>query len=195
MRDQSAHKPLISFYPGGVFDKRNQLTNNGMGKRYFEKGNKVGNRFTSENQPPNRGRKPKVYKYLKQVVGEAVGHELEEQDFKNIMQALIELPPSKLQALVRSTEIDAATGKPKPNKNTPAWIQMLVSHINACIRYGKTDALEFVLDRVYGQPTQNIEGTIENQVTKAPTDLSMLSTEELLQYNQLLEKIEKGKGG
>lgn len=193
--DQSAEKPLISFCPGGVFIKHNQRTNNDMGRKPFEKGNKVGNRFTSENQPPNRGRKPKVYKYLKKVVGDAVGHELEEQDFKNIMQALIELPPSKLQALVRSTEIDPNTGKPKPNKDTPAWIQMLVSNINACIRYGKLDALEYVLDRVYGQATQNIEGTIENQVVKAPTDLSMLSTEELLQYNQLLEKIEKGKGG
>ena len=188
-------KPLISFDPGSVFDKRNQRTNNDMGRKPFEKGNKVGNRFTSENQPQNRCRKPKVYKYLKKVVGDAVGHELEEQDFKNIMQALIELPPSKLQALVRSTEIDPNTGKPKPNKDTPAWIQMLVSNINACIRYGKLDALEYVLDRVYGQATQNIEGTIENQVVKAPTDLSMLSTEELLQYNQLLEKIEKGKGG
>ena len=188
-------KPLISFDPGSVFDKRNQRTNNDMGRKPFEKGNKVGNRFTSENQPPNRGRKPKVYKYLQKVVGDAVGHELEEQDFKNIMQALIELPPSKLQALVRSTEIDPNTGKPKPNKDTPAWIQMLVSNINACIRYGKLDALEYVLDRVYGQATQNLEGTIENQVVKAPTDLSMRSTEELLQYNQLLEKIEKGKGG
>ena len=167
-----------------------------MGKdTKFQKGNKIGHRFTSENQPQGRGRKPKVYKYLKKMIGESVGHELEEDDFKNIMQALIELPPSKLQALVRSTEIDSKTGKPKPNPNTPAWIQMLVSHINACIRYGKTDALEFVLERIYGQSKQVIEGSIESQVTKAQTDLSMLSTEELLQYNQLLEKIEKGKGG
>ena len=111
------------------------------------------------------------------------------------MQALIELPPAKLQALVRSTKLDPKTGKPLPNENTPAWIQMLVSNINACIRYGKLDALEYVLERSFGQPKQTIEGTIENQVVKAPTDLSMLSTEELLQYNQLLEKIEKGKGG
>ena len=161
----------------------------------FQKGNKKGNRFTSENQPQNRGRKPKVYKYLKKVVGESVGHELEEQDFKNIMQALIELPPSKLQALVRGTEIDPKTGRPKPNPETPAWIQILVSNINACMKYGKLDALEYVLERSFGQPKQMIEGTIESQVTQKPEDLSMLSTEELLQYNAILEKIEKGKGG
>ena len=163
-----------------------------MGRKPFEKGNKQGNRFTSENQPQNRGRKPKVYKYLKKVVGESVGHELEEQDFKDIMQALIELPPAKLQALVRSTKLDPKTGMPLPNENTPAWIQMLVSNINACIRYGKLDALEYVLDRSFGQPKQTIEGTIDSQITTAPKDLSMLSTEELLQYNQILEKIEKG---
>lgn len=161
----------------------------------FQKGNKLGNRFTSENQPHKKGRKPKVYKYLKETIGEQIGHELEEDDFKNIMQAILELPPSKLTALVQSGEIDEKTGKKKPNQKTPAWIQMLVSNINACIRYGKLDALEYVLDRSFGQPKQTIEGTIENQVVKAPTDLSMLSTEELLQYNQLLEKIEKGKGG
>lgn len=161
----------------------------------FEKGNKMGNRFTSENQPPNRGRKPKVYKYLKETIGERVGHELEEQDFQDIMQALLELPPAKLQALVKSTEIDPNTGKPKPNPNTPAWIQILVSHINSCIRYGKVDALDFVLDRVFGKPKETIEGNIDSTVSKMPTDLSMLSTEELLQYNALLEKIERGKKG
>ena len=166
-----------------------QTTDMGNDTR-FQKGNKKGNRFTSENQPQNRGRKPKVYKYLKKVVGESVGHELEEQDFKNIMQALIELPPSKLQALVRSTEIDPKTGKPKPNPDTPAWIQMLVSNINACMKYGKLDALEYVLDRSFGAPTQKIEGDMTT--TPKAQDLSMLSTDELLQYNALLEKIEKG---
>lgn len=161
----------------------------------FEKGNKVGHRFTSENQPPNRGRKPKLYKYLKEVIGEKVGHELEEQDFLNIMQALIELPPSKLQALVKSDEIDPKTGRNKPNPTTPAWIQILVSHINGSIRYGRVDALEFVLDRVFGKPKETIEGSIDSTVSRVPADLSMLTTDELLQYNALLEKIEKGRKG
>lgn len=160
----------------------------------FQKGNKIGNRFTKDNQPQKRGRKPKVYKYLKDTIGEKVGHELEEQDFQDIMQALLELPPDKLQALVRSKEKDE-NGKWKPNPNTPAWIQILVSHINSCIRYGKVDALDFVLDRVFGKPRETIEGSIDAQVSKLPADLSMLTTEELLQYNALQEKIEKGKKG
>ena len=161
----------------------------------FKEGNTCGKRFTSENQPPNRGRKPKLYKYLKKTIGESVGHELEESDFLNIMQALIELPPSKLQALVRSKEMDPETGRPKPNPNTPAWIQILVSHINGSIRYGRVDALEFVLDRVFGKPKETIEGSIDSTVSRVPADLSMLSTEELLQYNALLEKSERGKKG
>ena len=32
----------------------------------FEKGNNIGNRFTSENQPKKNGRKPSMYKQLKQ---------------------------------------------------------------------------------------------------------------------------------
>lgn len=156
----------------------------------FQKGNKIGNRFSKENQPHNSGRKPKVYAYLKKTIGEKIGHELEEQDFQNIMQALLELPPSKLQALVRDPD-----DKTKPNQDTPAWIQILVSHINGCIRYGKVDALDFVLDRIFGKPKETIEGSIDSTVSKMPADLSMLTTEELLQYNALMEKIEKGKGG
>ena len=153
----------------------------------FEKGNKQGRKFTSENQPQNRkgGRKPKLYKYLKQVIGEKVGHELEEKDFQEIMQALIELPPSKLKSLIRNPHDET-----KPNDDTPAWIQILVSHINASIRYGKVDALDFVLSRIYGTATQKIEGDVTT--TPKAQDLSMLTTDELLQYNSLLEKIEKG---
>lgn len=153
----------------------------------FKRGNEVGksHRFSSDNQPKKNGRKPKLYKYLKQVIGEKVGHELEEKDFQEIMQALIELPPSKLRALVRNPKDES-----KPNDDTPAWIQILVSHINASIRYGKVDALDFVLDRVYGTATQKIEGEIST--TPKAQDLSMLTTDELLQYNSLLEKIAKG---
>ena len=153
----------------------------------FKRGNEVGksHRFSSDNQPKKNGRKPKLYKYLKQVIGEKVGHELEEKDFQEIMQALIELPPSKLRALVRNPKDES-----KPNDDTPAWIQILVSHINASIRYGKVDALDFVLNRIYGTATQKIEGDIAT--TPKQQDLSMLSTDELLQYNSLLEKIAKG---
>lgn len=42
----------------------------------FEKGNNIGNRFTSENQPKKNGRKPSMYKQLKELTGKKVDYEL-----------------------------------------------------------------------------------------------------------------------
>lgn len=151
----------------------------------FKQGNKYGNRFTSENQPKNKGRKPKVYKELKKLLGKEVGHELEEQDFKDIMQALLELPYGKLDKLSH------AEGNPKALRgDIPAWVQILVRNIVGSAKRGKIDALEYVLNRLFGNATQKIEGEVTT--THQAKDLSMLTTEELLQYNMLLEKIEKG---
>ena len=147
----------------------------------FEKGNTYGNRFATDNQPKKNGRKPKLYKYLKEQLGKKVGYELEEGDFQDIMRALLEMTPAELEKLVKRAD-------GSQNKQTPAWILMLVSQINMCIRYGRTDALELILDRVFGRATQKVE----NEVTAHVVDLSGLSTEELLQYNALLEKIKKG---
>ena len=50
-----------------------------------------------------------------------------------------------------------------------------------------------LFDRVFGKATQTIEGEINAKVN--PVDLSVLTTEELLQYNALLEKIKTGNNG
>lgn len=151
----------------------------------FKQGNKVGNRFTSENQPHVRGRKPKVYKELKRLVGQQIGHELEEQDFKNIMQALLELPYGTVD------DLSHASGDTKKlRRDIPAWVQILVRNIVVSAKRGKIDALEYAMNRLFGGATQKIEGEVTT--THQVKDLSMLSTEELLQYNTLLEKIEKG---
>ena len=47
----------------------------------FEKGNKIGNRFSSDNQPQNSGRKPSVYKYIKDITGKKVAPEMSKEDY------------------------------------------------------------------------------------------------------------------
>ena len=47
----------------------------------FEKGNKIGNRFSSDNQPKNSGRKPSVYKYIKDITGKKVAPEMSKERF------------------------------------------------------------------------------------------------------------------
>ncbi len=150
----------------------------------FEKGNKEGKKFSSENQPRNRGRKPSIYKKLKTITSKKVGYELEKEDYFNVIRWVMEQNAGTLEVLIK----DKAG---RPNKDTPLWLINIISAINADIRYGRTTTVEMIFDRVFGKATQPIEG--EMQVTNnGGVDLSALSTEELLQYNALLEKIKNG---
>ena len=134
----------------------------------FEKGNKIGNRFSSDNQPQNSGRKPSVYNY-------------------KVIRFLMESTPETLEGLVKNKD-------GTPNKKTPVWVLNVVSAINADIRYGRTYTVDSLFDRVFGKPTQQIESEVNAQVTNNSMDLSALTTDELLQYNSLLEKIKAGNG-
>ena len=49
--------------------------------------------------------------------------------------------------------------------------------------------MEMVFDRVFGKAVQPVTGDIRNELGTGGLDLSKLSTDELLQYNALLEKM------
>lgn len=147
----------------------------------FEKGNKMGNRFTSDNQPPKErvGRKPSVYKYIKTLTGVKVNPEMSKEDYLKVIRYLMERSSEELEPLVKGADN-------KVNPKTPIWVVNIISAINSDIRYGRTSTVEMLFDRVFGKSTQNIDGNIEVAST---IDLSVLSTDELMQYNALLEKI------
>lgn len=151
----------------------------------FEKGNKEGKKFSSENQPQNRGRKPSIYKKLKAITSKKVGYELEKEDYFKVIRWVMEQNAGTLEVLIKDKD-------GRPNKDTPLWLINIISAINADIRYGRTTTVEMIFDRVFGKATQPIEG--EMQVTNnSSADFSALSVEELLQYKALLKKI-KGDG-
>ena len=153
----------------------------------FEKDNKIGNRFTSENQPQNRGRKPSVYKYIKKLSGKRVDPLMSKEDYLKVIRFIMESSPEELEPLIKDAD-------KKPNKKTPLWVLNVISAINTDIRYGRTSTVEMLFDRVFGKPTQAVESDVKAEVTSNGVDLSGLSTEELLQYNALLEKIKSTNG-
>lgn len=66
-----------------------------------------GNRFTSDNQPPNRGRKPKLYTLAKK------GYGVSFDDFKEVAGYLMQLPKKEVEAIAQS-------------EDTPIWV------VNVC---------------------------------------------------------------
>ena len=152
-----------------------------------EKGNTLGNRFTSENQPKKNGRRPSLYKQLKKLTGKTVGFELDKEDYYSIIRFLMEQDSETLEKLI--VTVDPATGKKIMNPKTPIWVVSICSAINADAKYGRTNTVEMVFDRVFGKAVQPVTGDIRNELGTGGLDLSKLSTDELLQYNALLEKM------
>ena len=156
----------------------------------FEKGNKQGNRFTSENQPKRKGRgKLSVLNYIRQTTGKRVDPQSSKEEILKVIQHIYESSPSELEPLIKDPN-----DPHKPNPNTPMWVLSIISAINTDMRYGRTSTIEMLFDRVFGKATQPIEADVNAKVTNT-VDLSVLTTEELLQYNALLEKITAGKNG
>ncbi len=156
----------------------------------FEKGNKKGNRFSSENQPKRKGRgKLSVLSYIRQTTGKKVDPQSSKEEILKVIQHIYESSPSELEPLLK----DPSDPK-KPNPNTPMWVLSIISAINTDMRYGRTSTIEMLFDRVFGKAMQPIEADVNAQMTTT-VDLSVLTTEELLQYNALLDKIRVGNNG
>lgn len=150
----------------------------------FEKGNKKGNRFTSENQPKKRGRgNLSMLKYIQTTTGKKVNPQSSKEEILKVIQHLYESSTAELEPLLKDPN-----DRTKPNKDTPIWVLNIISAINSDIRYGRTSTVEMLFDRVFGKATQNIEGEINANVSNN-MDLSALSDDELITYNTLLDKI------
>lgn len=151
----------------------NNDTNNGMPGKLFEKGNTLGNRFSSTNQPKKNGRKPKLYKQLKGLIGKAVGYELEQEDYYNIIRFLMEQDLETLDGFIK-TKNDK--GQAVLNPKVPIWVLNIVTAINTDVRYGRTSTVEMLFDRVFGKAVQPVQGDI---VTNGRKQTDTMSDEEL----------------
>ena len=121
----------------------------------FEKGNNKGNRFTSENQPKNPGRKPSLYKKLKELTGKKVDYEMSKEDYFNTIRYLMERTPGELKKII-------SDAKDEENGTTPVWVLSIISAINTDIKYGRTSTIDTLFDRLFGRAILPIEAEISS---------------------------------
>lgn len=140
----------------------------------FKKGNEFGNRFTSDNQPPNRGRKPSIFKYIKEKTGKKVDPEMSKEDYVKVIRHLMESTPEEIERLVKDAD-------GSPNKDTPIWVLNVISAINSDIRYGRTSTVEMLFDRVFGKVNQSIDVTSDGKPFGQPRQLTTDEARELIQ--------------
>lgn len=160
----------------------------------FQNGNKIGNRFSSTNQPAKRGRKPSLYKKIKDITGKTVKYELSKEDYYELIKYLMEQTPEQLKVMSGiGGKDDSGNKKTMYDAEIPIWMMNIITAILSDVRYGRTSTIDSLFDRIFGKATQPVEGDLNSNITTSAIDLSALDTDELLHYNQLLEKIRNGK--
>lgn len=91
-----------------------------------------GNRFTSTNQPANRGRKPKLYTIAKRA------YNVSREEWNEVKLYLLQCTPQ---------EIDTIIGK----DDTPMWVLILARGLKRNAAKGVTDVLNDMEDRLFGR--------------------------------------------
>lgn len=178
-----------------------------MAKKLFQPGNKIGNRFSSDNQPENR-RKPKIFTVLKRKYGIDLGAngDFSQGQIQDLLQALlcvdirqatalsVELNQD-LQEIVKKIKNWEPIPKLKKDEVISQVFIVLSQAISRESAKGESSTIRWIIEYLFGKATQPIESEINAQVTSNDVDLSALTVEELMQYNVLLEKIKAGKDG
>ncbi len=152
------------------------------GKKGFQPGNRCGinTRFSRDQQPKRKGRKPSLYKHLN-----LPGEELSKEDFTNIMLSLLECSTGQLVKIREDCK--------HPDSKIPVWIDNMIAAIFNDIRKGRLNCLRWVLDRSFGKPEYNMNRNTQIQIIKNELKIfnfSALSDTELVLFHSLCLKME-----
>ncbi len=106
-----------------------------------------GNRFSSTNQPENRGRKPKLYTIAQKA------YNVSREEWNEVKMYLLQCTPQ---------EIDKIIGK----EDTPMWVLILARGLKRNAAKGMTDVLDGMEDRLFGRAP-----VASNEDADIPTDI------------------------
>lgn len=91
-----------------------------------------GNRFTSDNQPLNRGRKPKLYTIAKK------SYNVSREEWNEVKLYLLQCTPSEIDKIIAKAD-------------TPMWVLILARGLKRNAAKGVTDVLNDMEDRLFGR--------------------------------------------
>lgn len=99
-----------------------------------------GNRFSSTNQPKNRGRKPRLYTLAKK------GYNISKEEFYDVLMYLMQLPKPELKDIAES-------------EKHPVWVVNIARAIFKDTGKGVIFTIRELMDRLYGKAASNIDLT------------------------------------
>ncbi len=131
-----------------------------------------GKKFSSGNQPENRGRRPSVIdKYIRE-------NRVSLDDIRTLVSSLMSYNAEEIQAILKDK-------KDKP----PVAALLILKAIMTDIDYGRLDNFVILSDRVFGKPTQSIDLNAAGNM-----NISMMTSDERKKrIEELLKKSEPKK--
>lgn len=104
-------------------------------------------RFTSENQPSNRGRKPKLYTIAKKAYG------VSREEWNEVKLFLLQSTQDEINKIIEC-------------EDTPMWVLILARGLKRNAAKGVTDVLNGMEDRLFGRAP-----VASNEDADIPTDI------------------------
>ena len=101
---------------------------------------KYGNKFTSTNQPNNRGRKPKLYSIAKKV------YRITVDEWRDVTLFLMPCTKSEVEEIANDAK-------------TPIWVANICRALYKDTGKGVTYTLQEIMTRLWGSPGKNIDIT------------------------------------
>ena len=111
----------------------------------FAKGNKIGNRFTSKNQPSNARRRPSLLTKLERITKKEFGVELSKTDYDTLYAWALERTPEELKEL-----------QDEGSSDVPLIVLVLVKSLLGDIADGKMNSLKMIMEQINKKPDEVI---------------------------------------
>jgi hypothetical protein len=140
-----------------------------MAKARFEKGNKIGPRFSKTNQPKNPGRKPsRINQLIRTLKVEDEEEKLSKEDAAKLLGYILGCTKTQIEAMLR-------------NPDVPFAITCQIRGMITDAQNGSTKTINEIMDRIWGKSLQPIEMTGPAGIPLIPdTPMSRKEYEELL---------------
>ncbi len=122
-----------------------------------------GNRFTSTNQPKNRGRKPRLYTIAKKV------YRISYEEWCDVAMYLMQCTKKEVESIAN-------------DENTPIWVVNLCRSLHKDTGKGITTTLQDIMTRMWGRPGQNIDVTTRGEsINIEPLSIEIIDSRDKIQ--------------
>ena len=125
---------------------------------------KYGNKFTSSNQPPNRGRKPKLYTIAKK------GYDIGMDDFREVAGYLMQCTKEKRQEIAS-------------DPSTPIWVANICRALYKDAGYGSIKTLMELVEVIFGKAARLDITTNGESIRSEPVVIEVIDKREQVVTN------------